>query len=110
MCNAFDAPTPEQGKAASEVIEELVALSTAAEDGGMAAPSARLAAWVIGRLRWRDRWVMRLSVISAPSAEADIDRSCEAISRGLAVSAPQQPHSRLPLNRGMMFPTSRSNA
>jgi glutamate/tyrosine decarboxylase-like PLP-dependent enzyme len=32
-----------------------------------------------GGARWRDRWVMRLSVISAPTAEADIDRSCEAI-------------------------------
>jgi hypothetical protein len=28
MRRAFDAPTPERGKAASEVIEELVALST----------------------------------------------------------------------------------
>lgn len=32
-----------------------------------------------GGARWRDRWVMRLSVISAPTTEADIDRSCEAI-------------------------------
>jgi glutamate/tyrosine decarboxylase-like PLP-dependent enzyme len=32
-----------------------------------------------GGARWRDRWVMRLSVISAPTGEADIDRSCEAI-------------------------------
>jgi len=30
MREAFEAPTPEQGKAASEVIEELVALSTCA--------------------------------------------------------------------------------
>jgi glutamate/tyrosine decarboxylase-like PLP-dependent enzyme len=32
-----------------------------------------------GGARWRDRWVMRLSVISAPTTEQDIDRSCEAI-------------------------------
>ena len=32
-----------------------------------------------GGARWRDRWVMRLSVIAAPTTEADIDRSCEAI-------------------------------
>ena len=32
-----------------------------------------------GGARWRDRWVMRLSVISAPTTEADIDRTCEAI-------------------------------
>jgi len=32
-----------------------------------------------GGARWRDRWVMRLSVISAPTTEADIDRSCDAI-------------------------------
>jgi hypothetical protein len=32
-----------------------------------------------GGARWRDRWVMRLSVISAPTGEADIDRSREAI-------------------------------
>jgi glutamate/tyrosine decarboxylase-like PLP-dependent enzyme len=32
-----------------------------------------------GGARWRDRWVMRLSVISAPTADEDIDRSCEAI-------------------------------
>jgi len=32
-----------------------------------------------GGARWRDRWVMRLSVISAPTGEADIDRSAEAI-------------------------------
>ena len=30
MREAFDAPTPEQGRAASEVIEELVVLSTPA--------------------------------------------------------------------------------
>ena len=34
----------------------------------------------VGGARWRDRWVMRLSVISAPTTEADIDRTCEAIS------------------------------
>ena len=28
---------------------------------------------------WRDRWVMRLSIISAPLTEADIDRLGEAI-------------------------------
>jgi glutamate/tyrosine decarboxylase-like PLP-dependent enzyme len=32
-----------------------------------------------GGARWRDRWVMRLSVISAPTTEADIDRSCGAL-------------------------------
>src|SRR5262249_23278941 len=32
-----------------------------------------------GGARWRDRWVMRLSVISAPTTEADIERSAEAI-------------------------------
>jgi hypothetical protein len=32
-----------------------------------------------GGARWHDRWIMRLSVISAPTAEPDIDRSCEAI-------------------------------
>jgi glutamate/tyrosine decarboxylase-like PLP-dependent enzyme len=32
-----------------------------------------------GGARWRDRWVMRLSVISAPTAEADIERTCDAI-------------------------------
>jgi glutamate/tyrosine decarboxylase-like PLP-dependent enzyme len=34
-----------------------------------------------GGARWRNRWVMRLSVISASTTEADIDRSCEAICR-----------------------------
>jgi hypothetical protein len=29
--------------------------------------------------RWRDRWVMQLPVISAPTTAADISRSCEAI-------------------------------
>jgi glutamate/tyrosine decarboxylase-like PLP-dependent enzyme len=32
-----------------------------------------------GGAQWRDDWVMRLSVISAPTTEADIDRSAEAI-------------------------------
>jgi hypothetical protein len=32
-----------------------------------------------GGARWRDRWVMRLSVISAPTTEADIERTCDAI-------------------------------
>ena len=32
-----------------------------------------------GGARWHDRWVMRLSVISAPTTAPDIDRSCEAI-------------------------------
>ncbi|HEV8443743.1 MAG TPA: aspartate aminotransferase family protein [Steroidobacteraceae bacterium] len=32
-----------------------------------------------GGARWRDRWVMRLSVISAPTTEQDIDTSCQAI-------------------------------
>lgn len=33
----------------------------------------------VGGARWRDRWVMRVSVISAPTTEADIDRACDAI-------------------------------
>jgi glutamate/tyrosine decarboxylase-like PLP-dependent enzyme len=32
-----------------------------------------------GGARWRNRWVLRLSVISAPTTEADIDRTCDAI-------------------------------
>lgn len=32
-----------------------------------------------GGAQWRDDWVMRLSVISAPTTEADIDRSADAI-------------------------------
>ena len=32
-----------------------------------------------GGARWHDRWVMRLSVISAATTQADIDRSCDAI-------------------------------
>ncbi len=32
-----------------------------------------------GGARWRGQWVMRLSVISAPTTEADIDRSADAI-------------------------------
>ena len=32
-----------------------------------------------GGARWRDRWVMRLSVISWPTTEADIDNSADAI-------------------------------
>jgi len=32
-----------------------------------------------GGAQWRDDWVMRLSVISAPTTEADIDKSAEAI-------------------------------
>jgi glutamate/tyrosine decarboxylase-like PLP-dependent enzyme len=32
-----------------------------------------------GGARWRDRWVMRLSVISAPTTEAEIERTCDAI-------------------------------
>jgi glutamate/tyrosine decarboxylase-like PLP-dependent enzyme len=32
-----------------------------------------------GGARWRDRWVMRLSVISAPTTQADIERTCDAI-------------------------------
>ncbi len=32
-----------------------------------------------GGARWRNKWVMRMSVISAPTTEADIDRTCEAI-------------------------------
>ena len=32
-----------------------------------------------GGARWRDRWVLRLSVISAPTTEGDIDRTCDAI-------------------------------
>jgi hypothetical protein len=45
MREAFDAPTPEQGKAASEVIEELVALST---PGLRAMTGPRFFGWVIG--------------------------------------------------------------
>jgi glutamate/tyrosine decarboxylase-like PLP-dependent enzyme len=45
MRKAFDAPTPEQGKAASEVIEELVALST---PGLRAMTGPRFFGWVIG--------------------------------------------------------------
>ena len=33
----------------------------------------------VGGARWRGCWVMRLSVISAPTTEADIDRTCDAI-------------------------------
>ncbi len=32
-----------------------------------------------GGARWRDRWVLRLSVISAPTTEADIVRTADAI-------------------------------
>jgi glutamate/tyrosine decarboxylase-like PLP-dependent enzyme len=32
-----------------------------------------------GGARWRGRWVMRLSVISAPTTEREIERSCAAI-------------------------------
>jgi len=32
-----------------------------------------------GGARWRDRWALRLSVISAPTTEADIERTCDAI-------------------------------
>jgi glutamate/tyrosine decarboxylase-like PLP-dependent enzyme len=32
-----------------------------------------------GGARWRGRWVMRLSVISAPTTEVDIERTCAAI-------------------------------
>src|SRR5215469_602813 len=45
MRDAFDAPTPEQGKAASEVIEELVALST---PGLRAMTGPCFFGWVIG--------------------------------------------------------------
>src|SRR5215475_13630209 len=45
MRKAFDAPTPEQGRAASEVIEELVALST---PGLRAMTGPRFFGWVIG--------------------------------------------------------------
>jgi glutamate/tyrosine decarboxylase-like PLP-dependent enzyme len=34
-----------------------------------------------GGARWRDRWVMRLSVTSAPTTDADIDCSADAIVR-----------------------------
>jgi len=33
----------------------------------------------VGGAQWRDDWVMRISVISAPTTEADIDASAEAI-------------------------------
>jgi glutamate/tyrosine decarboxylase-like PLP-dependent enzyme len=33
----------------------------------------------VGGARWRDRWVMRLSLISAPMNETEIDRTAEAI-------------------------------
>ena len=45
MCETFDAPTPEQGRAVSEVIEELVALST---PGLRAMTGSRFFGWVIG--------------------------------------------------------------
>jgi glutamate/tyrosine decarboxylase-like PLP-dependent enzyme len=45
MRDAFDAPTPEQGKSASVVIEELVALST---PGLRAMTGPRFFGWVIG--------------------------------------------------------------
>lgn len=33
----------------------------------------------VGGAQWRDDWVMRISVISAPTTEADVDASAEAI-------------------------------
>jgi glutamate/tyrosine decarboxylase-like PLP-dependent enzyme len=48
-----------------------------------------------GGARWRDRWVMRLSVISAPTAEADIDRSCEAICKAWQSVAGRNSSARL---------------
>jgi hypothetical protein len=45
MRKAFDAPTPEQGKAASDVIEELVALSM---PGLRTMTGPRFFGWVIG--------------------------------------------------------------
>lgn len=33
----------------------------------------------VGGAKWRDRWVMRLSIISAPTTEPEVDRACEAI-------------------------------
>ena len=32
-----------------------------------------------GGAQWRDRWILRLSVISAPTTEADIDISADAV-------------------------------
>jgi hypothetical protein len=55
-----------------------------------------------GGARWRDRWVMRLSVISAPTTEADIDRSCEAICKAWW-SVARSNLTALP-ERGMTFP------
>jgi len=33
----------------------------------------------VGGAQWRDEWVMRISVISGPTTEADIDLSADAI-------------------------------
>jgi glutamate/tyrosine decarboxylase-like PLP-dependent enzyme len=44
-----------------------------------------------GGARWRDRWVMRLSVISAPTTEAELDRSCEAICKAWRSVARRNP-------------------
>jgi len=50
---------------------------------------------------WRDRcWVMRLSVISAPTTAADIRPELRGDLRRLAVGSPQQSHSRRSLNAG----------
>jgi glutamate/tyrosine decarboxylase-like PLP-dependent enzyme len=35
----------------------------------------------VGGAQWRDDWIMRLSVISAPTTEGDVDMSAEAIIR-----------------------------
>jgi len=40
-----------------------------------------------GGARWRDRWAMRLSVTSAPTTEADLDRSCGTICKAWRVVA-----------------------
>lgn len=58
----------------------------------------------VGGAQWRDRWVMRLSVISWPTTEADGDRAVEAILSAYRASstpagdcAPDPaPHSQFP--------------
>jgi hypothetical protein len=35
----------------------------------------------MGGARWRDRWVMRVSVISATTTDADAERTIEAVLR-----------------------------
>ena len=37
---------------------------------------------LVGGAKWRGEWVMRLSVVSGPTTEADVDRSVDAILTG----------------------------